>query len=276
MKKTLLSAIAASILSGCASTSVEVTHFIPKQYLDSNTNSKALVLTNAVGISGLKDQSDNQHIVKDESIESTALDNILSLSSSGGANLATPEALVIGSTLAVLTTDDSAKKDKIFAWAPTTQYSSPEEAQKGLSNEIIKAFQRTAESNGFAVEFSENNEEDFFGYLSSKGHLIKPDIGCVKRECYFYINITKATNKSLQPPKVDNLTEGYLFTAKHVSSKYKIDLPNRSDTTSFLKDMSSNLPNWIYFYRAPTEKSAPFLINNGDELRFSKPRSSSI
>lgn len=291
MKKTLVLAAsfsAMSLLAGCASTGAPSVPVGDRSY--SSDNSRAYNLAQAAGLHEARDTElgEDQYNSMMGDLSGGAR-TALSLSSSAGFGLSGGTSLGLGLATALLSGPARMEIDTAFAFVPSNEAASSEDAVEVIRQHFANAAETVASENGFIADITEERKSV---RLSRQRNLmvyglVNEDIGCMaetdttstKDYCTLTLGTPHASKSLRETPMAVSSIAGnlsYPFSSEDrlsslrvwltLSDAFKESLGEDHDAyrLKLLAEISSQMPSWFFIYEASKEKTPPLVLENGE------------
>lgn len=285
MMKTLTKltgiALLATTMAGCATTATT-------KY--SEDNSRAYNLAQAGGLYKARDTA------LGEEEYSSAMSNITNafsdaalFNSSAGMGLSGGASLGLGLAGALFAAPGHMERDSAFAFVPTSEAASREEADELLRDSFFNAVQEAAAELGYTIEHKGNDlrHPAAHGRTAMGIAVVDEENGCYGYEriksgndakaygCYVSLQIPERGERTLPAPEAVNVP-GSVYTypaTDHKESMRFFFLPNEDATMAKVPlavKISEHMPEWFFLYLAPEDDQPPMILEQGEPELFIK------
>ncbi|MFY0991027.1 hypothetical protein [Halomonas sp. C05BenzN] len=271
-------ALLATTMAGCATTTTTARY--------SEDNSRAYNLAQAGGLHKARDTAlgDDEYSSAMTNITNAFSDAAL-FNSSAGLGLSGGASLGLGLAGALFAAPGHMERDSAFAFVPTSEAASREEANELLRDSFFNAVQEAAADLGYEVDYKGTD----LRHSAAHG---RTAIGMVvvseEDNCYGYDKANSADEMcivTLQVPELGEKTlsapqgisvQGpvYAYPATdHKKSMRFFFLPNEDATMAKLPlavKISEHMPEWFFLYLAPEDDQPPMILEKGEPELFIK------
>ncbi|UYV19476.1 hypothetical protein K1Y77_02000 [Halomonas qaidamensis] len=255
----------------------------------SESNSRAYNLAMAGGLREARDtklgEDDYSSMMSDLS---SGAGTALSLSSSAGIGLSGGASLGLGLASALFSGPGMMQRDSAFAFVPSSEATSPENATEVIRGYFYDAVQNVADNSEFSMHYNEGEKNVRFSRQRniSAIYLVNEELGCPmpteqhrgKDVCVFGL-LTPHKARSLRAtPLAANATSQYSYpylAGNHIESLLvTVGLSDNAKEMlgseqaeakrlALLALFSSNMPSWFYIYMKGGEANPPLILERG-------------
>lgn len=209
--------------------------------------------------------------------------------SSAGMGLSGGASLGLGLAGALFAAPGHMERDSAFAFVPTSEAASREEANELLRDSFFNAVQEAAAELGYTIEHKGNDlrHPAAHGRTAMSIAVVDEENGCYGYEriksgndakaygCYVSLQIPERGERTLPAPEAVNVT-GAVYTypaTDHKESMRFFFLPNEDATMAKLPlavKISEHMPAWFFLYLAPEDDRPPMILEQGQPELFIK------
>lgn len=280
---------ATALLSGCA--------YKPSgDFRYDEDNSRAYNLAQAGGLHKARDTTLEEQEYKSMLSDMTNGAGIaLSLSNSAGLGLSGGASLGIGIASALLSGPGMMERDSAFAFVPSTEASSPEDATDVIRNHFYAAVEGVADDTaGIAMHYNESERDIRYSRQRNLSaiYLVDDDIGCPmpteahrgKDVCVFGLFTPHEAGELIETPKVVDTISAphvYPYSAHDYANALLVTMKFSDETRAILGDeavelerlailrkFSERMPDWFYLYLKGGDNTPPMILVDGNPELF--------
>lgn len=275
-------ALLATTMAGCATTTTTARY--------SEDNSRAYNLAQAGGLYKARDTAlgDEEYSSAMSNITNAFSDAAL-FNSSAGMGLSGGASLGLGLAGALFAAPGHMERDSAFAFVPTSEAASRDEADELLRDSFFNAVQEAAAELGYTVEHTGNDlrhpaahgrtgmtfvvveeEQGCYGYDRINGIEDAKEFGCLVS-----LQIPDLSERTVPSPDAVNVAgEVYTYPATdHKKSMRFLFMPNDKATmpkVPLAVKISEHMPEWFFLYLAPEDDQPPMILEQGEPELFIK------
>ncbi len=275
-------ALLATTMAGCATTTTTARY--------SEDNSRAYNLAQAGGLHKARDTAlgDDEYSSAMTNITNAFSDAAL-FNSSAGLGLSGGASLGLGLAGALFAAPGHMEQDSAFAFVPTSEAASREEANELLRDSFYQAVQQAAEELGYTIEHEGNDlrHPAAHGRTAMSIAVVDEENGCYGYEriksgddakaygCYVSLQIPERGERTIAAPEASNV-QGQVYSypaTDHQKSMRFFFLPNEDATMAKLPlavKISEHMPEWFFLYLSPEDDQPPMILEKGEPELFIK------